>query len=512
MDNDLLPPDEDARITFRCPQCQKTLQAPAALAGKQTRCPQCQMLLKVPLHSTPKNTGEDYPVNLGDGPSAAEQQRCVLVICPVCNARMHPPESQIGQKIACPDCGTATIVRRPPEQPPKKPPRTPDEVGEYPLSPGAGRPAAPIPAAEQDYIPVPCSLCHTRMMATADQVGQWLVCPDCGTLTVVPPMPPKVKKIDVMAGAGDGYRLAGYVPPSPSAAASEPFVRPTVVDEPREPDPRFAPRRKRAVLPPHPFLDGTFTFPFSPNVIVRTAVLAVWAMLPLILFLFGANASRVENPVTWLACAMLVATAAVILVLWYFVFCATLMTVFRETSEGCDTVEWPGPVFLDWIGEALWLFLALSMSAVPGGAVSWLFGLESSPMGMLIASVGMFFAFPFVLMSMLESNTVIGIVSWPVMRTYYTATAGWLKFYFLTAVLVAGVSCIVWCASWVNLVFGGIVGAFLQAYAWIVYFRLLGRLAWYFTARSAVADLEEALDEVLEEDEFDEETAEARLH
>ena len=62
-----------------------------------------------------------------------------------------------------------------------------------------------VPAAEQDYVAVLCSLCNTRMLATADQVGSRMMCPDCGTATVVPPMPPRRKKIDVMAGAGDGY-------------------------------------------------------------------------------------------------------------------------------------------------------------------------------------------------------------------------------------------------------------------------------------------------------------------
>jgi DNA-directed RNA polymerase subunit RPC12/RpoP len=509
MDNDLLPPEEDARVTFRCPQCLKTLQAPATLGGKQTRCPQCQMLLKVPLRSTPPGKGEEYQVRGGDGPSAAEQEPCVLVVCAVCNARMHPPESQIGQQISCPDCGTPTIVRRPPAQPAKKPPRTPEQIGEYPLSPGAGLPAAPVPAAEQDYIPVPCSLCHTRMMATPNQVGEWLVCPDCGTLTVVPPMPPKVKKIDVMAGAGEGYGLTGYVPPSPSAAAPQAPARPAPADEPPMIDPRFAAHRKRPVFPPHPFLDGTFTFPFSSSAVVRMAVLTGWALLVPAAVLFGRSAGASEGPVTIFVFAMLVAISFVIGSLWYFVFCATVMAVFRETSEGCDVIEWPGPVFLDWVGDSLWFFIALSMSGLPGGAVSWLLGCQETPLGIAIALVGTFLTFPFVLMSMLESNVVFGVVSWPVLRTYYTATSGWLKFYITSGLLVTVLGGVVYLASWINIAFGAIVGGMLQAYAWLVYFRLLGRLAWYCTARSAAEELEEALDEVLEEDELDEEAAEA---
>ena len=48
------------------------------------------------------------------------------------------------------------------------------------------------------------------MYATEDQVGGKLVCPDCGTSVAVPPPPPSRREIDVMAEAGEGYRLAGW--------------------------------------------------------------------------------------------------------------------------------------------------------------------------------------------------------------------------------------------------------------------------------------------------------------
>ena len=91
------------------------------------------------------------------------------------------------------------------------------------------------PAAEQSYVAVPCSVCHTRMLATLDQVGGKLICPDCGTATVVPPPPPPRPKIDPMADAGEGYRLVGWddkgpiappPPPVPSHGTGVPPAQP----------------------------------------------------------------------------------------------------------------------------------------------------------------------------------------------------------------------------------------------------------------------------------------------
>ena len=112
----------------------------------------------------------------------------VLVGCPVCHARMHPEESQIGQEVICPDCGTPTTVSRPAENRRKSHDRRPKRSATTPwLRRLAGGGA--VPAAEQSYVAVVCPVCHTRMHATADQVGNRIHLPHCGSPAVVSPMP-----------------------------------------------------------------------------------------------------------------------------------------------------------------------------------------------------------------------------------------------------------------------------------------------------------------------------------
>jgi DNA-directed RNA polymerase subunit RPC12/RpoP len=505
LPTDSILPDDDARLSFRCPQCLKPLQAPAKLAGTQSRCPHCQKPLRVPYRSSSDAKGEDYPLQKEGSPSPAQQEASVLVVCSVCHGRMLAAENQIGKQVICPDCGTAAVVVRPAEKPAKKPFRTASEIGEYELASEARQRPGAVPAAQQEFIPVICELCHTRMLASPDQVGSRMKCPDCGTATVVPPMPAKRKKIDVMEGAGEGYALANYDAIKQRAAASAP-VEPEEPEE-EEPEPRLVPRRKRLVLPEHPFLDGTFTFPFSRSVYVRTIMLTAWMIFFATVFLLAKYLLTREDPSAWLLGAMLGGVSAILVLVWFLIAASTVFTVLRETSEGINEIEeWPSGVFLDWMGDAGWFFCALCMSVTPGAAIVWLLAnLEiSGKMASMMMPLSIFFVFPFILMSMIETNAIFGMVSWPVLRTLFTATSGWVRFYLTSAVLFAAIACIDWLAFALDIYLGDIVMAMTQAIAWIVYFRLMGRLAWYCTCRSGRADLEAGLDEVLADDDSDE--------
>jgi hypothetical protein len=138
----------------------------------------------------------------------------------------------------------------------------------------------------------------------------------------------------------------------------------------------------------------------------------------------------------------------------------------------------------------------------PGAAVAWLAKQES--FAQMAMPVSIFFVFPIVLMSMIETNSVFGMVSFPVLRTLFTSTSGWLRFYATSAVLIAAVGSIDWLAFAVSPYVGDIVVSVTQAALWLIYFRLMGRLAWYCADRSTRANLDAALDAVLDDEDSDE--------
>ncbi len=47
------------------------------------------------------------------------------------------------------------------------------------------------PKPGQRLVPVVCAICHTRMYAVEDQIGQWKRCPDCDSLTEIKTVPEK---------------------------------------------------------------------------------------------------------------------------------------------------------------------------------------------------------------------------------------------------------------------------------------------------------------------------------
>ena len=491
---------DQGTLHFVCPKCQKPLKTSASMAGTRSRCPFCHTSLDVPRHSRSRTPGEDYPLRQEtDGP-VAEEPAYILVVCPVCHARMRPEESQIGQKVVCPDCGTPTIVPQPAEKPAKKPRPSAVDVGEYPLASETSRASGAAPAADQNYVPVLCPLCHTRMLATADQVGSQMVCPDCGTPALVPPMPPPKRKIDVMEGADEGYALVGWDEirskerPMPTALS-----RPVVEEPPELPELEKPGKPKRPVLPDRPFLEGTFSFPFHPGVRLRTTMLAAWSALPVAAILGSYGLIANEDPASWFESAMLMVAAMIFGAMWLVVAAANVMAVFRDTSEGCDEiVNWPGHVFLDWLGEPLHLFYGLCVSMMPGAAAAWALakcGIPIETLAPLLAGASLFFTFPIVLMSMLESNSSLGVVSLPVLRTLATDGAAWMGFYAAAAGLAAAVLSVNWVAFHCGKVVGAIGGGVVQAIAWFVYFRLLGRLAWCCADRAAREECETEMDD-----------------
>jgi DNA-directed RNA polymerase subunit RPC12/RpoP len=411
--------------------------------------------------------------------------------CPQCLKPLQAPANLAGTQSRCPHCHSALHV-------PLRVP-TATKGDEYGLRSEPAQQPKPRSPADETYVPVICSLCHTRMLATLDQVGGWLVCPDCGTTTEVPPPPPPKKKIDVMAGAGQGYGLIGYDESRPQATAPNvPLPGMRDEKEPSEREPRLVPRRKRPKLPQSPFLDGTFTFPFTPTVLTRTFVLTLFSLVFSAMLCFVSHTWASTDPVSLIVCMLVIGGTGLLVLIWFVVFSATLKTVLEATATGCDAIEsWPGAVFLDWMGDGLWLFAAFAMAMVPGAAVAWLLGRWQIP----LMAVSWFFCFPFLLLSMLETNTVFGMISIPIARTFASATAGWIKFYATIGLLLIANAIIDVIAFHLNQFAGIVVISLLQTVPWLIYFRLLGRLAWYCSDRAARADLNDAIDDALDDEE-----------
>jgi DNA-directed RNA polymerase subunit RPC12/RpoP len=129
--------------------------------------------------------------------------------CSNCTQPLAARTSQAGMKKRCPSCQTMLVVPTVAEAAERVARAT--QTGEY-----TDRSVDPD-APPQTFITVICRLCHTRMYATEAEVGQEMVCPDCGTKTVVPP-PQTPTEIDdpdeIAARRQDEYTVLGVEQPA----------------------------------------------------------------------------------------------------------------------------------------------------------------------------------------------------------------------------------------------------------------------------------------------------------
>lgn len=147
----------DTYLAVVCPLCHTRMHARLEQVGSQLTCPDCGTACPVlppppprpeirrpdpgeygmrdpsafgdptAVRTTPLRTSPDIaatPLPPGEGgqrpgeaaprkvpaKSGRQQSAVILVTCPLCHTRLHPPASDRGKRIQCPDCGTVMTV------------------------------------------------------------------------------------------------------------------------------------------------------------------------------------------------------------------------------------------------------------------------------------------------------------------------------------------------------------------------------------------------------------------
>ncbi len=484
--------EQPAYIPVNCPVCHTRVYTTIELVGQKLVCPDCGTPTVVPPPAPAAKPvaapagAEGYPLceeaSTAPRDDGAAEEATIRLTCVRCGTMMYAAEDQIGREIVCPDCDLPTIVRQPAEGPPKKAPRSASESGEYAAAGETDRTAGGPEAAKPTYVATLCPVCHTRLHATLDQVGGKLTCPDCGTATVIPPPPPPPRKADVAAEIGAGYGVTGWGELGPQVAAPQRRPPPPAVEKPRAPTltERSLEPSVRPTLPSWPFLIGTFTFPVSHSARAVAFVLAAWAMLCVALAEEAFHNAAIATGPTLIGSMLMGACALVLTVMWFVLASACGLAVVRDTAAGCDEIQnWPDLAFVDWILEPLYVFNSVCVGLLPGIGLAWWTGrslqLDET------AAIGVFVLFPIVLLSMLERSSPFGAVSLSVYRTFWMAWRGWLAFYLSTAALLSAAAALVMMVFADAGIWGSVAATVTVAAVWLIYFRLLGRLAWYCT-------------------------------
>ena len=258
----------------------------------------------------------------------------------------------------------------------------------------------------------------------------------------------------------------------------------------------------RPPMPRTPFLTGTFSFPLSAGAWVHALSLALGALMVLKLAARSLGLGDSPEPQSWVLSALLGAMAVILAVMWFTYASACALAVVRDTANGLTKVTaWPGWSFLDYLIEPLYLFNGgtsrACCRALPWGGC-WPVAACRAERRRRPARCWCCFRSCFCRCSKRARRSRPSRKRCA--RTLVVAARGWAAFYLTSAMSLVIGAAVAAIGQWIGGLWGTAVTAVALAVGWLIYFRLLGRLAWYCADRTAVAEPEdEPEDEAAEE-------------
>jgi hypothetical protein len=161
---------------------------------------------------------------------------------------------------------------------------------------------------------------------------------------------------------------------------------------------------------------------------------------------------------------------------------ATSITILEETANGRDRIEGGGEFLaFEWLGGMIYVFAAGFVAASPT-ALLVLFlnslGLNAVLVALLLYPT-VFLLFPPILLSMLESDTVLTPLTQNMMRSFLPLLRFWAIFYGLS-LLLGLVGIVLLFLAYTFGVISIVVAAAVTTAIPFLYFRLLGRMAMVY--------------------------------
>ncbi|GEM_PF-982492 len=461
------------------------MKVPPGQAGQRCRCARCNAQVVAPTSAghdaqpvaAPAPSGHDANP---PGPPAAD------------SARDKAVPSGLPSAAAPPVAPAATPARRagPTAEASKRPADVP-----------VAEPPPPTAASPQEF-GFECRLCRTRLYARPEQIGQEVTCPDCHSKNKVKPPKPQTKTPVLVEDDDDGLQLSEpverlstvYVSAAGigDAASDGPATGPArpgghqdvIADQARQVLAKAAAEveeveRATPRLPDRPFVTGLVSFLFDVDAVLR------WLMLTLMLHADVALLKWIiklsSGPgIAQMGALLMTLGASLLGLAMVAIASACFLAILQDTANGYDKPEhWPGIELTDWMLDAFYVVNGLLAAALPGlflgGTLMCLGGkVLSAVYGGAISTLALF---PVFLISMVTEGSCFAIASPAVWGTLQTSRHWWGKFYLISAGL--GLALLVlarWMASGGFFLTG--LGAAAAVAVMMVYFRLLGRLAW----------------------------------
>lgn len=306
-------------------------------------------------------------------------------------------------------------------------------------------------------------------------------CPACGA-AFLPPSRPRVEPGVLVVEEEEDEAAPDAGPPMSASGASPPAAgRSTSA---RDGAGRRKTQAAEPVEEPKPWILGSLLLPVAARFLLSLPVAARWLVLsvtlvvPCLLLRREVPGSEWNNEafaMDWLVFLGSYGLGVLWSLAWLVAANGIWLSILRDSAAGLDDVEnWPDAFLLDSVAESIYLINALFLAALPGFAVVQVAG---AGWGWVLGSVLMLF--PVILLSMLDAGSSFTPLTATVFVSLLASVLGWLLF-FTQSILLA------WVGRWVlglvweygdlgSLAAGCCVAVGLS----LLYFRMLGRLAWY---------------------------------
>jgi len=336
-----------------------------------------------------------------------------------------------------------------------------DNLSDWDVPPAAAPTAA---GSEQptEYR-VKCNVCGSVMYAHLSQQGSTISCHDCHSDIRVPP-PPKVKpkaKIDI-----ENATVFGFEEPPAERRREDPF-RKSAADllqsaERAEPEKTSDDYDTPSMLEWGVKVFGIFT---DLNVMVR------WIGLSLIGSVPAYFALSFDNRILTLGLMIGGVFMGVILIACGF---AILQSVANDEKS---VEEWPSLDPLEWLSQAWVALAAIGVSGIPVFLLAQLL-FDNSLIIVGLTMFSIYTLFPFVLLSMLDMQTVTVPFSPEVARSVSSSQEAWGGFYFSAGVLFFGLFLLFVISASMAPPVAGVVVVMSTVAIVFTYFAMIGRLAF----------------------------------
>jgi len=333
------------------------------------------------------------------------------------------------------------------------------------------------------FLVVQCGRCEAKLRVRSNLAGKIGTCPKCQSALPIPKLVDYCDETEPVdsVDAGEGYGLATALEHEPDEAGPVPLPKELVAPPPEHGYlAQLGQVRKQATTkrPKWTFFSGVFDFPWHDGVWPRWIWLVVGGISISVIPVLAISVLEGASGYGGVALAFF-AMPQIWLTIWTGAYAASCgLQVFEDTAAGSQQItSWPDPNWREWTWALMQQVYVAFMVFAAAFGLGKAAGLTGGGMYLLIGSMELLL-FPVAFLSVLEANSLLVLISPSVAWTLLSKPASWGTFYALITAMSALWYGVLYFGCGLGLIVGMLLNGFLFGTFVLIYFRLLGRLAW----------------------------------